>query len=298
MGVALIMFTLAGPVLFGGDGVKAMNAVYGDPAVIAEQARRANAPVSDAPEARIVAALETLARERPDNPPLYMALNQFGTPDEGVAIGAGHGARLIYAETYRFDNSGGLMSSDGYADGEIGRQFYASMFRAHAGAFGGLPAKLLYVLLGLGLTFICTTGVDIWLAKSAARGRAYPRLQSAWTIFVWATPALIALACTLSLIANVPPVPFFWIGLVLVSLAGVWIPQRVAHWAAPLAAAVATLSLPLAHATQFGLPELGSIAFAVNVGLVTVAIILLALALRNRRRSEQMEVATVSTATA
>jgi uncharacterized iron-regulated membrane protein len=287
MGVALIMFTLAGPVLFGGDGAKAMTAVYGDPAVIAEQARRAEAPANAIPEARIVAALETLRRERPDNPALYMTLNQFGTPDEGVAIGAGHGTRLIYAETYRFDNAGGLMSSDGYADGEIGRQFYASMFRAHAGAFGGLPVKLLYVLLGLGLTFICTTGVDIWLAKSAARGRAYPPIQSTWTVFVWATPALIALVCTLSLALNAPPVPLFWIALPLVSLAGIWIPQHVAHWAGPLAAAVAIASLPLAHVARFGLPEPGSIALGVNGGLILVAVGLLALGFRNRRRIAQ-----------
>lgn len=298
MGVAMIMFTLAGPILFGGDGAKAMTAVYGDPAIIAQQARRAGAPLSAAPEARIVAALETLARERPDNPPLYMALDQFGTPDEGVAIGAAHGARLIYAETYRFDAAGGLMSSDGYADGEIGRQFYASMFRAHAGAFGGLPVKFLYALFGLGLAFICTTGVDIWLAKSAERGRSYPRIQSAWTVFVWATPALIALACTLSLIGDVPPVPLFWSGLALVSLAGVWVPQRLAHWAAPLAAAAATLSLPLAHAVKLGIPSANTVAFGVNTGLTLIAVALFALALRNRRASALTTAQPASTAVA
>jgi uncharacterized iron-regulated membrane protein len=162
------------------------------------------------------------------------------------------------------------------------------MFRAHSGAFGGLSVKLLYALLGLGLAFICTTGVDIWLAKSAARGRAFPRIQSAWTTFVWATPALIALACTLSLTLNVPPVPVFWIGLPLLSLAGVWVPQRIAHWSGPLAAALAIASLPLTHAARFGVPEPSSIALSVNAGLVLIAVGLVALGMRNRKRSALM----------
>ncbi len=285
MGVAMVAIAVAGPMLFKGDAARAMAAIYGDPAAIAEQAHQGGPPpTSVAPEPQIVAALHSLARERPDNPPIYMALNQFNTPNEIASIGAGHADRLIYSETYRFDSSGALMSADGYAEGETGRQIMASMFRIHAGAFGGMTVKLLYLALGLALSFICTTGVDIWLAKSAARGRFYPRLQSTWTAFVWATPAMLALAGALHLMWGAPPVTVFWSGLLALSLMGVWTPQTIVHWLAPLLAGVMVLTLPAAHALQFGANAAAAVALAINLSFVAVACGLIALAVRNRYR--------------
>lgn len=284
MGVALITISIAGPVMFNGDSLRASAEMYGDYEALSAQAAEAGAPSADVPEAHIVAALETLARERPDNPPIYMGISNYGTPNEFVSIGAGHGSRLIYSETYYFDSAGGLMSSAGYADGHISQQIAASMFRVHAGAFGGPWVQWLYAILGLGLSFICTTGVDIWLAKAAARGRTYDRVQSAWTSFVWATPAMIALACTINLIADTDPIPVFWIGLAVLSLAGVWTPQRFAHWLGPLLAGIAALSLPIFHAARFGADAFTHAGLSVNAGVATCAIAMIALALRNLKR--------------
>ena len=281
MGIALVAISVAGPVMFGGDGARATGVMYGDPAAIAAQARQAGAPASTLPEAHIVAALQSLARERPNNPPIYIALNQFGTPNEIISIGAGHGDRLIYSETYRFDSAGGLMSADGYAEGEAGRQVLASMFRIHAGAFGGLAVKFIYLALGLALSFICTTGVDIWLAKAAARGREYRRVQSVWTSFVWATPAMLALTSTLHVLWAAPPVPVFWSGLLLLSLAGVWTPQKFVHWFAPLATGVLTIALPSAHVVRFGADAMTTAGLPMNAGLVLASLALVALGIRN-----------------
>jgi uncharacterized iron-regulated membrane protein len=285
MGLGLVAMAIAGPVMFSGDNGKAMAALYGDPVALAAQAREAGPPKGDEPEARIVAALKNLAIERPGNPPIYMALNQFGTPDEMLSIGAGHPDRLIYSETYRFDSAGGLMSSDGYADGEVSQQVLGSMFRIHAGAFGGILVKLVYLTLGLGLSFICTTGVDIWLAKAAASGREHPGIQSAWTSFVWATPAMLASTAALYILWTVPAEPVFWTGLVLLSLAGIRAPQRVLHWAAPLAAGLAVLSLPAAHFIRFGNEAMAPVALGVNIGWTATAIVLIVLGLRNRQRT-------------
>ncbi|WP_395646367.1 PepSY-associated TM helix domain-containing protein [Terricaulis sp.] len=280
MGIALVAITLAGPILFAGDGARAMGAMYGDVAALAARAHRAGAPAATAAsEAGIVAALHTLAEERPGNPPIYIALNQFNTRNELVSIGAGHGGRLIYSETYRFAANGALMSADGYAEGDLGRQVMASMFRVHAGAFGGVAVKLLYLALGLALSFICTTGVDIWLAKSAARGRAYPRLHAAWTSFVWATPAMLAAASTLHLLVGAPPVPVFWSGLLLLSLAGVATPQRILRMAAPPATGLLLLSVPLAHAATFGAAAATPPALAINLAFAATAFALLVAAI-------------------
>lgn len=284
MGVALLVLAMAGPIQAHGDSAKILSALFGDHKQIATDARKAGPPASAAPEAHIIGSLRTLARERPANPPLYIALDHFNAPEEFVTIGAGHADRLIFAETYIFNSAGGLMTTGHSADGEAGRQVYSSMFRVHAGAFGGVSVKLLYFVLGLGLTFLCTTGVDIWLAKAAAKGREHPRVQSAWTTFVWATPALIALTCTLSLASGLAPEPLFWIGLLIVSLAGIWIPQRIAHWAGPAAAGIGALLLAIVHTTQFGGGSWRAAALAVNLGLVLTAALLIALSVRNRRR--------------
>ena len=285
MGIALVVLAMAGPLQAQGDSAKILADLFGDHEQIAKEAAKAGPPADSKPEARILAALKTLARERPDNPPLYMALDHFNTPEENLTIGAGHPTRLIFAETYIFDSAGGLMATGRSADGEAGRQTYASMFRLHAGAFGGLTVKFLYLILGFGLTVLCTTGVDIWLAKAAARGRAYPRFQSAWTSFVWGAPALLAASCAAALMTQAPPLPLFWIGLLLVCLAGIWIPQRHVHWVGPATAALATLSLPVAHSMQFGGASWEAAALGINAGLAVTAFALAALAFRNWRRA-------------
>jgi len=282
MGLAFLVLAIAAPMRFGGDGGKAMTAIYGDPKSVAAEARKAGPPPSiAAPEPRLVAALRNFAKVYPDNPPIYLTLSQFGTKDEQLSIGAAHRDRLIYSEGYRINSAGGVMGKEGYSDGEIGRQVYGSMFRLHAGAFGGMPVKLIYVLLGLGLSFLCTTGVDIWLVKSAEKGRPYPRIQSAWTTFVWATPALVALGCTLAMLAGVPPAPLFWISLLLVTLAGVWADQRLLHWLAPLAAGAMVLTLPITHMIRHGAASFSSIGLGVNLGLILTSAMIMALAVRN-----------------
>lgn len=297
MGLGLVAIAVAGPVMFSGDSGHAMAALYGDPVALAKQAHQAGPPTGSEPEARIVAALKNLATELPGSPPIYMALNQFGTPDEMLSIGAGHPDKLIYSEIYRFDSAGGLMSSDGYADGEVSQQVLGSMFRIHAGAFGGFLVKLIYLALGLGLSFICTTGVDIWLAKAAARGREHPGIQSTWTSFVWATPAMLASTATLYILWTVPAEPVFWSGLALLSLAGIRVPQRVLHWAAPLAAGIAVLSLPVAHLVRFGSEAMAPVALGVNAGWAVTAIALIALGLRNRQRTSVPQLAALPQST-
>lgn len=285
MGIALVVLAMAGPLQAQGDSARILADLFGDHEKIAAEAQKAGPPKNTEPEARIVASLATLARQRPDNPPLYIALDHFNTPEENVTIGAGHPTRLIFAETYIFDSAGGLMATGHSADGEAGRQVYASMFRLHAGAFGGVTVKFLYLALGLTLTFLCTTGVDIWLAKAVARGRALPRIQSVWTTFVWGTPTLLGAACALSLAASAPPLPIFWLGLLIVSVAGIWIPQRFAQWAGPAAAAAGILAIPIAHTMQFGGGSWEAAALAINAGLMVTALLLAALSLRNWRRT-------------
>lgn len=142
--------------------------------------------------------------------------------------------------------------------------------------------KLAYLALGLGLSFICTTGVDIWLAKSAARGTGHPRIQSVWTSFVWGTPAMLATAASLYMLWRMPPEPVFWIGLLSISLGGIWVSQQRLHWIGPRIAGVATLMLPAAHLSRFGADAMTFTGGAINAGFIATARILTGLAIRNK----------------
>lgn len=78
--------------------------------------------------------------------------------------------------------------------------------RAHFGQFGAWPVRLAYGLLGLGLTVLCVTGINLWLMKRAYRNS----LDDLWLAWVWAWPLSFALAALAALNGLGP-----WLGLVV-----------------------------------------------------------------------------------
>ena len=116
--------------------------------------------------ARALRNLETVA---PQGTPILVTLHGPGTPRQFIEVFATHPGRLIYSENYRFDTRGVYLGKAGFSDGELGRQIVYSSYRAHFGHFGGFPVKVAYAVLGLALTVVSVTGVNIWLARRKAR---------------------------------------------------------------------------------------------------------------------------------
>jgi len=117
---------------------------------------------------------------------------------------------------------GNLKGSYHLSDGPAGRQIAASLYDLHFGSFGGWPVKLIYAILGFGLTVMISAGMDIWLTKSAEKGKPRPLVHRLWTVLIYGAPAMIALTFAISMGFTgaglpVPPVPVFWTGMVLMT---------------------------------------------------------------------------------
>ena len=115
------------------------------------------------------------------------------------------------------------------ADGTIGQQIIASIYRVHFGSFGGLPVKITYALFSVVLAYVIASGFTIYLLKRREKGTAVPRLEAAWTSVLWGTPAALSLALLGSVTGTIPAGALpavFWICLGLAFFIAVASPKR------------------------------------------------------------------------
>lgn len=135
-------------------------------------------------------ALATLKQRVPAAEPIYIALQHPRTPRQYVEIAATLPGRLVFSEIYRFSSDGRYINHQALADGPAGRQVAYSVYRLHFGHFGDWPVQMGYGLLGLGLTVLCASGVNIWLTKR----REQTRLNGLWIAWVWGWPVALGAA--------------------------------------------------------------------------------------------------------
>ena len=70
--------------------------------------------------------------------------HDVGEPNRFFSVSAAHPGRMIYSENYLFDASGTFLRTDGFSDGEAGKQAVYSIYRLHFGHFGRIPVKFVY----------------------------------------------------------------------------------------------------------------------------------------------------------
>ncbi|WP_148059420.1 PepSY-associated TM helix domain-containing protein [Sinobacterium caligoides] len=158
-------------------------------------------------------ALSNLHREVPEAEPLYVVIHQLGSRGQFFEVAATLPGRLVYSELYRFAADGSYIGPQGLADGPAGRQAAYSVYRLHFGAFGPIWVKWGFLLLGLALTYICVSGIQIWLIR---RNRN-DIVDHSWVGAVWGTP----LALIVSLGASIwLPEKVLWVflGVLLVAV--------------------------------------------------------------------------------
>lgn len=211
----VVAFVLA-QTSFGGDTRALSTAIFGDePAPDSRPADLAD----------IGASLQTLQTAHPDVQPFLAIIHDPGTAGQHIEIYGEHFDRLVYGETYQFSADGSLLSSGGNTDGEAGKQIANSVYRLHFGDFGGTFMKIAYFGLGVLMCLMVATGLNIYFLKQAEKGKPKPKLASAWSAMVWGAPALLVLTLLLSLF-DVPGAmltPVYWIGLLILSLAGLYL---------------------------------------------------------------------------
>lgn len=105
--------------------------------------------------------------------------------------------RLSFAEVFPFDTSGKPIGAQEETDG-AGQSILSALQPIHYGWFGGIGTKVLYGLLGLALTVVVQSGVNVWLARRRDKGRKLPNAERIWAGIVWGFP----LALTVTAIAS------------------------------------------------------------------------------------------------
>ncbi len=156
-------------------------------------------------------AFEYLAAQHPAATPIYIAYQNPGKDNQYFEVAATLPERLIYSEIYRFNIDGSFINHQQLSDGAAGRQLAYSVYRLHFGHFGGFGVKVLYGLLGLALSVISVTGINIWLTK---RKRTTP-INHIWTGIVWGMPTalMVALFCSFIIKDGLPII--FWASLII-----------------------------------------------------------------------------------
>ena len=245
IGLSSLILLANAAVFHKGDTAAAAAPIYGPPPVEHHDGALA--------KNAIVTAYAELKARHADATPGYVAIDSPGSDHETLTITANIKDRLIYGEEFTFDRDGHLTGHLGLQDGAAGKQIYASLYKLHFGSFGGIWVRWAYLLLGAGLCLVCTTGMDIWLIKSAQKGKPCPRLHKAWTGFVWGAPLAMTWAGGLWFVAQLPFVPVFWslmAALPLFSLAASS-PARVSK-IGRTATGASLLLLVVLHAVRFG----------------------------------------------
>lgn len=206
-----------------------------------------------APMANIARAMETVAQRFPETVPTYVVVHDPMTKGQFVQIIAEHPRRLIYGEVYSFDGAGDYLGKVGTSDGEIGRQAAASTYNLHFGNYAGLPVELAYIVFGIALCVITSTGITMWLRKRSRKGLPTERMATAWMVTVWGIPlALLAMAWVR--FAGGPDVPLvsaFWALMFLGLLISVTQPQWIGDAQVRKTLGIALMASGAAHAAWF-----------------------------------------------
>lgn len=141
------------------------------------------------------AALQYMQTEIPEAEPIYVVAHHLGTEKQYMEIAATLPGRLIYSELYRFGADGEFINHQGLSDGPISRQIVYSVYRLHFGWFGGSLIRWLYVVMGLALTIVSVTGINIWLSKRSQQDW----VDDAWPAIVWGFPASLIVSAVFNM---------------------------------------------------------------------------------------------------
>ena len=189
---------------YGGDRDAVINQVFTpDPVIEAQEGKPAIG--------KAIAQMETIA---PENPLIFVTVHEVNKPEQFIEIYAQVPGRMIYGEAYRFDTAGNYLGTAGYDDGAWGKQLLWAVYRLHFGDFAGIPSKVLYFVLGIMLTMLCVSGMEVWLSK-----KAHPVLATRlWYCTVWGSVSALAFTAIADMFFSGSLIAVFW-GLMVLNVA-------------------------------------------------------------------------------
>lgn len=189
LGLTTIIVGVLGMAMFNGD----VNKVY---------ALFIPVPPIDDPRPAPVLDLEPMFAKLPqDGGRLEYIFTEHPTEMGGAALfNVKRPDRIGRTDGYAFRRDGTIYHASKSADNNLGEDLLSGMGQLHFGWFGGGIVKIVYFMLGLGLTYLAASGVNIWLARRRDKGRPAPGWERIWSATIWGQPASIAGAAVASLI--------------------------------------------------------------------------------------------------
>jgi uncharacterized iron-regulated membrane protein len=138
-------------------------------------------PVASAPMTGLPPIAEMVATARADGRDIeLLVVGQPGDSGGISQVGMEDPSILDGRQALIFRNSGEFIETYGGTGAPAGIRALAMLQPLHYGTFGGYPVKILYFVMALALTWVTSSGMQIWFARRSQQGRPVPRLQSAW----------------------------------------------------------------------------------------------------------------------
>jgi uncharacterized iron-regulated membrane protein len=208
LGLTTIIVGVLGMAMFNGDVGKVYSLFLPTP------------PVDDPRPAPALDLRPMFAKLPQDGGRLTYIFTEHPTEMGGAALfNVDQPNRMAGVDSYAFRRDATIYNQGKAKDNNLGEDLLGGMGQVHFGWFGGGIVKIVYFALGLSLTYLAASGVNIWLARRRDKGRPAPGWERAWGATVWGQPAAIALAAVASLIA----------GRVSVAI-GAWAALSVIFW--------------------------------------------------------------------
>ncbi|HEV2600626.1 PepSY-associated TM helix domain-containing protein [Sphingopyxis sp.] len=275
LGLTTIIVGVLGMAMFNGD----VNKVY---------ALFIPAPPVDDPRPAPVLDLRPMYAKLPqDGGRLTYIFTEHPTEMGGAALfNVEQPNRMAGVDSYAFRRDASIYSQQKAVDNNLGEDLLGGMGQLHFGWFGGGIVKIVYFALGLGLTYLAASGVNIWLARRRDKGRPAPGWERAWAATVWGQPAGIAAAAVAGLaLASAPAAIGAWLAVSLLFLAAaIRLPATRLSTLGRIATAALTLAAAATHfALRGGLNSADPVAWIVNLSLIAAGAALLLPELRMRR---------------
>ncbi|NRA83543.1 MAG: PepSY domain-containing protein [Gammaproteobacteria bacterium] len=264
IGLVSIIIAVGSFALYGNDREKMVDIVYGSDPVITTAAT----PLD------FKNTLASLAKVAPDAQPIYFLVHNLNKKGQFIEVAATLPQRLIYSEMYRFKSDGTFINQQGLSNGNAGRQIAYSVYRIHFGHFGGFAVKIFYGLMGLALTVISVTGINIWLAKR--KHRSY--LNDVWVACVWGTPLALSGAASAALFGLSAPLSFLVILLSCISGCVLTKNEHASRQTLLASLGLSLLVIVGGYALIHGIIDQHPVAFALNIILTISGLGLLLMA--------------------
>lgn len=269
IGLVGILIATAAPIYFDGDRAAVIDSVYGGDPEIKEAPQKIN----------YQSALEQLKQVEPAATPIYMVVQHYNSEKQFLEIAATLPQRLIYSEMYRFKSDGSFIDYQGLSDGALGKQAAYSVYRLHFGHFDSGWVKVLYGVLGLALTVISVSGINIWLARRKFRSF----INDAWVAIVWGTPLALIVSFLVGQ-AGMSYIFAFWESLIILVITSIVYKQehKTRQLLQTLTAALLAVCIGYYYVIFDSIGP-NEAALKINIGLISTAFTYFYFLIRNYR---------------